>query len=177
MVKRALEITLMTAENIRLNKKPVKNAVVALRVEPGQECSTKPAPDKGTNPRWNENLIVDLPLHVGFITVEVKCKSSSGSYKLVGGATVPVSDFAGDLGAPHGHVHFLSYRLRDSNGVKTDGIINISAKMAVPTPAQANTYEVPQPQIGVPFGHRRNMLAAGGLVTGIPVRYAQPCKC
>ncbi|XP_048132514.1 BON1-associated protein 2-like [Rhodamnia argentea] len=176
-MKRAFEITLISAENIRLNKKPVKNAVVAVRVEPGHECFTKPAPDKGTNPRWNENLIVDLPLHAGFITVEVKCRSSSGSYKLVGGATVPVSDFAGDPGAPKRDVHFLSYRLRDSHGVRTDGIINISAKMAGPAPAPAHRYEFPQPQIGVPVGHPRNMMAAGGLVTGVPVWYAQPCKC
>ncbi|XP_030533726.2 BON1-associated protein 2-like [Rhodamnia argentea] len=174
-MKRAFEITLISAENIRLNKKPVKNAVVAVRVEPGHECSTKPAPDKGTNPRWNENLIVDLPLHAGFITVEVKCKSSSGSYKLVGGATVPVSDFAGDPGAPKGHVHFLSYRLRDPHGVRTDGIINISAKMAAPAPS--HKCEVPRPEIGVPVGDQRKMMAAGGLVTGVPVWYAQPCRC
>ncbi|KAI6707585.1 hypothetical protein NL676_010547 [Syzygium grande] len=176
-MKRALEITLISGENLRLKKKPVKNAVVAVRVEPGHECSTKPAPDRGTSPRWNENLIIDLPLHAGFITVEVKCKSSSGSYKLVGGATVPVSDFAGDLGTLEGYVHFLSYRLRDSNGVRTDGIINISVKMAAPAPAPAPTYEVPRPQIGVPVGQQRKMMAAGGLVIGVPVWYAQPCRC
>ncbi|XP_030474299.2 BON1-associated protein 1-like [Syzygium oleosum] len=174
-MKRALEITLMSAENIQLNKKPVKNAVVAVRVEPGNECSTKPALDSGTNPTWNENVVVDLPLHTGFITVEVKCKSSSGSYKLVGGATVPVSDFAGDFGTPEGYVHFLSYRLRDSNGVRTDGIINISAKMAAPAPTRM--YEVPRPEIGVPVSDQRKMMAAGGLVTGVPVWYAQPCRC
>ncbi|KAL3737717.1 hypothetical protein ACJRO7_019274 [Eucalyptus globulus] len=173
-MKRALEITLISAENIRLNKKPVKNAVVAVRAEPGHECSTKPAPDKGTNPQWNENLVVDLPLHAGFITLEVKCKSSSGSYKLVGGVTVPASDFAGDFGTPEGYVRFLSYRLRDSNGVRTDGIINISAKMAAP--ALARTYEVPRPEIRVPVGDQRKMVAAGGLVTGFPVWYAQPCR-
>ncbi|KAI6707590.1 hypothetical protein NL676_010552 [Syzygium grande] len=173
-MKRALEITIISAENIRLNKKPVKNAVVAVRVEPGHECSTKPAPDQGTNPQWNENLVVNLPLHAGFITVEVKCKSSSGSYKIVGGATVPISDFAGDFGAPGGYMHFLSYRLRDSNGVRTDGIINISAKMAALAPTRM--YEVPQPEIGVPVGDQRKMMAAGGLVTGVPVWYPQPCR-
>ncbi|KAI6707584.1 hypothetical protein NL676_010546 [Syzygium grande] len=172
-MKRALEITLISGENLRLNKKPVKNAVVAVRVEPGHECSTKPVPDRGTSPRWNENLIVDLPLHAGFITMEVKCKSSSGSYKVVGGAMVPVSDFAGDIGTPEGYMHFLSYRLRDSNGVQTDGIINISAKMAAPAP----TYEVPRLQIGVPVGYQRKMMAAGGLAIEVPVCYAQPCRC
>ncbi|KAF8027000.1 hypothetical protein BT93_E0045 [Corymbia citriodora subsp. variegata] len=174
-MKRALEITLISAENIRLNKKPVKNAVVAVRVESGHECSTKPAPDRGTNPQWNENLVVDLPPHAGFVTLEVKCRSSSGSYKLVGGATVPVSDLDRDFGTPTGYVHFLSYRLRDSNGVRTDGIINISAKMAAPAPA--HTYEVPQPEIGVPVGDQRKMTAASGLVTGVPVWYTQPCRC
>ncbi|KAL3737727.1 hypothetical protein ACJRO7_019284 [Eucalyptus globulus] len=174
-MKRALEITLISGENLRLNKKPVKNAVVAVRVEAGHECSTKPAPDKGTNPQWNEKLAFDLPLHAGFITLEVKCRSSSGSYKLVGGATVPVSDLAGEPGTPEGHVHFLSYRLRDSNGVQTDGIINISAKMSGPAPA--HKYEVPRPPIGVPVGHQRKMMVAGGLVIGVPVRYAQPCRC
>ncbi|KAK3428725.1 hypothetical protein EUGRSUZ_E00204 [Eucalyptus grandis] len=175
MMKQALEITSISAENIRLNKKPVKNAVVVIRVEHGYECSTKPAPDKGTNPKWNESLAVDLPLHAGFITVEVKCKSSSGKYKLVGGAIVPISDFAGEFGAPEGHVHFLSYRLRDSSGVRTDGIINISAKMAIA--ALAHTYEVPRPEIGVLVGDPRRMMVAGGLVTGVPVWYAQPCRC
>ncbi|KAF8026996.1 hypothetical protein BT93_E0041 [Corymbia citriodora subsp. variegata] len=168
-MKRALEITLISAESIRLNKKPVKNAFVAVRAEPGHECSTKPALDKGTNPQWNEKLIVDLPLHVAFITLEVKCKSSSGSYKVVGGATVPVSDFAGALGTPEGYVHFLSYRLRDSNGVRTDGIINISAKMPVPAPALACKCDVPRSEVGVPVGHQRKMTAAGGLVVGVPV--------
>ncbi|XP_030533480.1 BON1-associated protein 2-like [Rhodamnia argentea] len=176
-MKRALEITLISGENLRLNKKPVKNAVAVVRVEPGRECSTKPAPEKGTNPEWNENLVVDLPQHAGFITVEVKCKSSSGSYKLIGGATVPVSDFAGDFGAPKGYVQFLSYRLRDSHGVRTDGIINISAKMAAPAAAPAHSYEVPRPEMGVPAGDQRKMVSAGGLVTGVPVWYAQPCRC
>ncbi|KAF8026998.1 hypothetical protein BT93_E0043 [Corymbia citriodora subsp. variegata] len=174
-MKRSLEITLISAENIRLHKKPVKNAVVVVRVEPGLECSTKPAPDKGTNPKWNESLVVDLPLHAGFITVEVKRKSSSGTYKLVGRATVPVSDLAGEFGAPEDYLHFLSYRLRDSNGVRTDGIINISAKMA--TPATAHTYEVPRLEISVPVNDRRKMMAAGGVVTGVPIWYAQPCRC
>lgn len=168
---------MISGENLRLNKKPAKNAVVAVRVEPGHECTTRPAPKKGTNPEWNENIVVDLPLHVGFITVEVKCKSSSGSYKLVGGATVPVSDFAGDFGAPKGYVHFLSYRLWDSHGVRTDGIINISAKMAAPAPALAHTYGVPQPEIGVLAGDQRKKVAAGGLVTGVPVWCAKPCRC
>ncbi|KAI3441825.1 C2 domain-containing protein [Psidium guajava] len=174
-MNRSLEITLISGKNLRLHKKPVKNAVVAVRVEHGCECLTRPVPDKGTNPEWNENLVVDLPLHAGFITVEVKCKSSSGSYKLVGGATVPVSDFTRDSGAPEGYVHFLSYSLRDSNGVRTDGIVNISAKLAAP--ALSHTCEVPRPEIGVPVGDQRKIMVAGGLVTGVPVWYAQRCRC
>ncbi|KAF8026995.1 hypothetical protein BT93_E0040 [Corymbia citriodora subsp. variegata] len=181
MMKRALEIASISAENIRFNKKPVKNAIVAVRVEAAHGWSTKPALDKGTNPQWNEKLSVELPLHVTFITLEVKRKSSSGSYKVIGGVTVPVSDFAGDLGAPEGHVHFLSYKLRDSNGVQTDGIINISAKMAVPVlapaTAPARSYEVPRPQMEVPVGHQRKMMGAGGLAIGVPVWHAQPCRC
>ncbi|XP_030533727.1 BON1-associated protein 2-like [Rhodamnia argentea] len=168
-MKRRFEITVISSEDLRYHKKPLKNAIVVVRADSDHHCMTKPAAEDGTNPRWNEKLFLDVPLHGGFITVEVHCKQPSWrDHKLVGGVRIPVSDILDGL-TPENYVHFLSYRLRDNYGI-SNGIINISVKLTAPA------YVMPesQPELGVPMGERK--VAGGVLVTGVPVWFAEPCR-
>ncbi|PIN21994.1 hypothetical protein CDL12_05294 [Handroanthus impetiginosus] len=104
-------------------KKPVKkNAFVVVRCDPFNSRSTGMDREGGSYPAWNEKLVMELPVHSRFITVE----AHSGS-KLIGTANIPVSDFAGGY-LPENYLSFLSYRLRNANGEK-NGIINLSVKV------------------------------------------------
>lgn len=121
----------------------------------------------GSYPKWNERLVVDLPAHAQAVTLEVHCKTAFGN-KVVGTASVPVSDFVGGY-VPESYLHFLSYRLRDSRGVR-NGIINISVKMkdlAAPQYSfSASASAAEQTTVGVPVGRSENGV---GVVTGVPV--------
>ncbi|KAG5626870.1 hypothetical protein H5410_012088 [Solanum commersonii] len=121
---RLLEVTVISGENLLDNRKqPVKkNAFVNIKSE-SYSCNlqtTKMDKEGGGFPKWNEKLIVDLPMHARHLTVEVQCKSSSG-IKTIGIAKVPTSDFIGGI-LPEDYLHFLSYRLRNEKGEK-NGII------------------------------------------------------
>ncbi|XP_056160600.1 BON1-associated protein 2-like [Syzygium oleosum] len=170
-MKRSLEVTAISGEDLRYHKKPLKDAIMVVRADSDDHCMTKPAAEEGTNPKWNEKLSLDVSMHGEFITVEVHCKRSSWrDHKLVGGVRIPVSDILGGL-TPENYVHFLSYRLRDNYGIR-NGIINISVKST--TPAYVMPKPQLQPELGVPMGERK--VAGGTLVTGVPVWFAQPCR-
>lgn len=156
---RTLEVTVISGENLRTNRKPVKkNAFVVIQTDSANKvCTTKMDADGGSYPSWNEKVVVDVPMHARFITVEVQCKTSGGN-KTVGVARVPISDFVGGH-VPQSYLHFLSYRLRDYKGER-NGIINISVKAKVPEYASCSGTGM-----GVPLGDNN----FGGVVTGIPV--------
>lgn len=162
-----LEITVISGENIRKNRKPVKkDAFVVIRTDSHKFYTTKMDAGGGSYPAWNEKVAVDMPMHARFITVEVQCKTSGGS-KTVGTARVPLSDFVGGY-VPQNYLHFLSYRLRDCNGER-NGIINISVRAKVPEYASCSRAE-----IGVPLALGEKY--SGGVVTGVPVWCAYPAK-
>lgn len=162
----SVEITILSAENLRVGKKPVtRSTFVTVRTgsDPDQCCSTKMSADGGSNPTWTDKLELELPaLHAGFVTLEVHRQTSSGS-KLVGGARVPVADFLGSF-VPINHLQLLSYRLRDSTGER-NGIINISVR--VKSPEQSRCSQAQQSKaVGVQVGEEKRYL--GGVVTGVP---------
>ncbi|XP_042047873.1 BON1-associated protein 2-like [Salvia splendens] len=161
-----IEITVISAEALRLTKnQPVKkNSYVVLRSDPFNSRTTGTDREGGSYPAWNEKLLMELPANSRFLTVE----AHSGS-RLVGAASIPVSDFAGGF-LPVNYLSFLSYRLRDAHGAK-NGILNLSVKViGRPTPAVGCAASCSGgPWSGVPVVDRN--VAGHGIVTGIPVSY------
>ncbi|XP_052192262.1 BON1-associated protein 2 [Diospyros lotus] len=160
---RVLEVTIISGEGLPAKK----NAFVVVRADPWTSTSTKVDSDGGSYPQWNEKLAVDLPARSQFLMVEVQCKTYSGN-KVVGTARIPVSDFTGEY-FPANYLHLLSYRLRDSSGVRS-GIINLSVRMKVPENAlaaaatscgAASSYS--RPWTGYPVAEK-----SGGVVIGVP---------
>lgn len=124
----ALEIRVISGEGLRLNRRqPLKkNAFVLIRTDSINSKTTKIDTEGGSYPTWNEKVIVNMPLNLRNITVQVQCKTYSGN-KVVGTARIPVSDFVGGF-IPANYLHFLSYRLRDGKGER-NGIINLSVRV------------------------------------------------
>ncbi|KAL2460724.1 BON1-associated protein 2 [Abeliophyllum distichum] len=162
---RVIEVTVISGEDLRVNRRtPLKkNAFVIVRSDPLNPRSTGMNTEGGCNPIWNEKLVMDLPLHASFITVEVHCKVRSGS-KIIGTSRIPLSDFTGGY-LPVNYLSFLSYRLRDANGEK-NGIINLSVKVNGPTNMSCATS-----RSRLWFGGPMNNKFSNGIVTGIPVSY------
>ncbi|CAI0431073.1 unnamed protein product [Linum tenue] len=178
---RTLEFTVVSAEDLRLEGRPVKkNAFVVVRTDPFiNSGSTRADSDGGSYPQWNEKVVIEMPMLTDSVTLEVR----SGN-RVVGAAAVPVSDFLGDGLTPEDYLHFLSYRLRDQRGVK-NGIINFSVRVSgggggsiygcspaagkKVVGAECGGSSTP-PSWGVPMvGGRSNYGGGGGVVTGVPV--------
>ncbi|XAR54084.1 hypothetical protein NMG60_11029089 [Bertholletia excelsa] len=183
-LSRVLEITVISGEDIREGRhlaSDKKKAFVVVRTDSWNAQSTAAVAGSGGRPAWNEKLVVDMPAHAPFLTVEVQCRSSSRSgNKLIGAARIPVTDFAGGY-LPENYLHFLSYRLRDARGER-NGIINLSVRVKVPqnytspvTCASAASYSRPwtaaasysRPWTAVPASQK----PPNEVVTGIPVGY------
>ncbi|XP_068331309.1 BON1-associated protein 2-like [Pyrus communis] len=166
---RTLEIKVISAENLQLDRKPIKkNASVTVRTDTNSQFRTTDMDTEGgAYPRWNETLVLDLPTHSKSITVEVQCKTSS-SVRTIGTATIPASDFVGGY-VPEGYLHFLSYRLRDHKGER-NGIINISVSMeAQKMYAYASSTTWSNSTMGFPATGNKSF--GSGVVTGVPVWY------
>ncbi|GMN61273.1 hypothetical protein TIFTF001_030358 [Ficus carica] len=166
---RTVEMTVLSGEDLRLASKSRKsNAFVIVRYGVNNFRTTETdGGEGGSYPKWNEKLVLDLPPHAEAVTLEVHCKTAFGD-KIVGTASVPLSDFAGSY-MPDSYLHFLSYRLRDSRGQR-NGIINISVRMKGPAPEYSCSASVSAPEqmaVGVPVG-KSNF---GSIVTGVPVLY------
>ncbi|KAH1241003.1 BON1-associated protein 2 [Glycine max] len=155
-MSRTVEITILSAENLQMNKKPIRgNTFVTVQSDASSDTSaTKVDSEGGSYPSWNEKLVMDAPLHARFITVEVKCKTSSTGSNSVGVARIPVSDFVGGY-VPENQLHFLSYRLWDGK-VRRNGVVNVSVRVKV---AQQ------QPQQHLCNSNSTSLSA----VTGVPV--------
>ncbi|KAH7577870.1 hypothetical protein ACOSP7_001068 [Xanthoceras sorbifolium] len=137
MSSRRVEITILSGENLRIDRKSVKkNAFVLVKVDPFNYRTTNTDAQGGSYPSWNEKLDIDLPKNASFITLEVQCKTSSGN-RSIGSAQIPVSDFMGGY-LPENYLHFLSYRLRDASRDK-NGIINISVRVKAPENATCSS--------------------------------------
>ncbi|CAN1236894.1 BON1-associated protein 2 [Linum grandiflorum] len=175
---RTLEFTILSAEDLRIDGRSVKkNAFALVKTDLFNSKSTAADFDGGSYPRWNEKLVVDLPERTQSVTVEVQCKVGAGN-RVVGTASVPVSDFLGDV-TPVGYLHFLSYRLRDPRGLK-NGIVNFSVRViggggggggyaasSCSTPSWKTTSS--SSSWGVPAARDGDACSGGGVVTGVPV--------
>ncbi|KAJ0239901.1 BON1-associated protein 2 [Hirschfeldia incana] len=192
-MKRSLEIELISAEGLKVDRKPVKRKTFCvLRIDQEtREC--KPDDLGGSYPVWKDKLEMDMAMNgsVRFISIEVLYKTSGGAEKSVGLAKIPVTDFMGGF-APQGHLNFLSYRLRDEYGDKS-GIVNVSI-MVKP---DVNSLKYSSPSLAAPadYGACSSQAAAGNsqmwrprtsssmaltagyggrVVTGVPVWGAYP---
>ncbi|XP_004510853.1 BON1-associated protein 2-like [Cicer arietinum] len=131
-MSRSIEITIISSENLQENKKALKgNTFVTVQCDGNRDemSTTKVDSEGGSYPSWNEKLVMDVPLHARFITIEVKCKTRGNSSSSIGMARIPVSDFIGGY-VPENQLQFLSYRLWD-NKVSRNGIVNISIRVKV----------------------------------------------
>ncbi|KAM1019263.1 hypothetical protein FF1_040641 [Malus domestica] len=93
---RTLEIKVISAENLQLDRKPIKkNTSVTVQTHTNNQFLTTEMDTEGdAYPLWNEKLVLDLPTYSKSITVEVQCKASS-CVRTIGMATIPASDFVG----------------------------------------------------------------------------------
>ena len=170
---KTLEVTVLTAENLTVDRKPVtKNAYVVVRTESLNCCTTGMAAEDGSHSLWNEKFFLEIPMHARSITFEVYYKNSVGA-KVIGVVRIALSDFLGG-GVSESYLQFLSYRLRDSGG-RRNGVINFSVRVKMPECSSL----MPKPAVGVPenkngpCGYQmRTALAENNsneVVVGIPV--------
>ncbi|XP_043705273.1 BON1-associated protein 1-like [Telopea speciosissima] len=167
--KRCLEITIISAEGLRLNGRSVKkNTFVIVRIDSDNQRLTRMDKEGGSYPSWNEKLELPLPLpplsnSVQLITVEVQCKTSLG-VRSVGTSKIPTSDFMGDYTPPQ-YLHFLSYRLRDRNGER-NGIINFSVRTIGSQSIAAAWPVLPPTPLIFPATGNQKINAVGGSGSG-----------
>ncbi|KAK7274564.1 hypothetical protein RIF29_15660 [Crotalaria pallida] len=164
---RTLEVTVLSADDLRINGKPAtQNIFVVVRAESiTSHTTTESKGDDGEGGggfhSWNEKFMVDIGMHAKSITFEVKCKTSMGVVKDVGVARIAVSDFLG--GSVQDHVlKFLSYRLRDYDGLK-NGVIHFSVRVVVPPEEAVVTAVASEKVVG------EQSSSSDGVVTGSPV--------
>uniref|UniRef100_A0A1J3DWL1 BON1-associated protein 2 n=1 Tax=Noccaea caerulescens TaxID=107243 RepID=A0A1J3DWL1_NOCCA len=141
-MKRSLEIELISAEGLKVDRKPVKRKTFCVVRIDQKSKNTKIDELGGSYPIWKDKIEMEMPIDgsVRFISVEVLYRTKGGAEKNVGYAKIPVTDFVGGF-APQGHLNFLSYRLRDQCGDKS-GIVNVSI-MVKPD----GSYKSPSPAV------------------------------
>ncbi|KGN56542.1 BON1-associated protein 2 [Cucumis sativus] len=169
---RSIEITVVSGEDLRIDRKPVKRKTFATvkfdrQSFGGGGGSTENIDERGGSyPLWNEKMGLEIPVDTVFLTIEVHYCSNSRN-RIVGTANVPVSDFLGRY-RPESYLHLLSYRLRDGNGER-NGIVNISVRVkelesdSEPAIASKATVRVPVAETAA-FCRSR-----GGVVIGVPI--------
>ncbi|XP_054780026.1 BON1-associated protein 2-like [Prosopis cineraria] len=161
-MSRIVEITILSAEDLRINGKPLtKKAFVSVRADCCAAFETKMNTEGGSCPSWKEKLVVEVPLHASFILAEVKCRTLTG-IKSIGTARVPVSDFIEGY-VPENELHFLSYRMWDCK-VRRNGILNVSVRVKA---SECSLAAASQPVKGMPVCISSNALT--GVAAGIPV--------
>ncbi|KAF9617559.1 hypothetical protein IFM89_037371 [Coptis chinensis] len=146
---RLLEIKIISAEDLRIDSRSTKkNAFVTIRTAANKLISTSMDSEGGSYPSWHENFELPLPHNVNHISLDVKCMNGS-TVRTIGSASIPCSDFLEDW-VPPNCLHFLSYRLRDSDG-KRNGIVNLCIRLINPnyrppilasTEVQAQGYKI-----------------------------------
>ncbi|EOA28448.1 hypothetical protein CARUB_v10024657mg [Capsella rubella] len=143
-MKRSLEIEVISAEGLKADRKPLKRKTYSVVSIDQKYFASKPDDLGGSCPVWKHKFDMEMPINgtVGFITVEVRYRTSGGAEKHVGYAKIPVTDFMGGF-APQGHLNFLSYRLRDEYGDKC-GVVNVSIMVkpdrSIPVPLPSSSF-------------------------------------
>ncbi|KAJ7962326.1 BON1-associated protein 2-like [Quillaja saponaria] len=178
-MSRTLEITVLSGENLRIDRKPIKkNAYVVVRTDSNNIVTTRMDKEGGNYPSWNEKMVMDMSMHVRFITIEVQCKTVMG-IRNIGMARIPVSDFVGGY-LPENYLHFLSYRLRDPEGDQ-NGIVNLSVRVKATEPLEVLSCSRTAAWAGEHGGGSPGVQMSemktgngGGVVTGVPVWWSYP---
>ncbi|KAK4787374.1 hypothetical protein SAY86_011207 [Trapa natans] len=183
-IMESIEITILSAENLRDGKKPVKRSTfVAVRTgsdpDPGKCSTTKMSPEGGSYHTWGDKVVLDRQaMQAGFFTLEVHRPTSAakGRSKIVGGARVPVSDFLWGY-VPANHLQFLSYRLWDYAACERNGVINISVRVTSPTEPFRRPEPPKKPNTVVVVPSREKERVGGGVVTGVPAVWIGRSRC
>ncbi|KAJ1392603.1 C2 domain [Sesbania bispinosa] len=159
-MSRTLEVTVLSAEGLRLSGKPAtKNVFVVVRAESITSHTTPMSSGEGAGfHSWNDKFSVELGIHARSITFEVKCKKGA-AVRDIGVARIAVSDFLGGL-VPDHCLQFFSYRLRDWDGLP-NGIINFSVRVVAPP----HTDEI----AGGSCGAMSSTSSSNAVVTGVPI--------
>ncbi|MED6158999.1 hypothetical protein PIB30_038235 [Stylosanthes scabra] len=171
---RTLELTVLSAEDLRVNGKPAtSNVFVVVRAESLTAHTTSCKGNHNNNGNgfvtWNEKFVVEVAAHARSIAFEVKCKtSSSGSVRDVGIARVALADFLGTV-VPDHCLQFLCYRLRDWDGLK-NGVINFSVRDLAAPPPLCKVVGVKTEGCASSSSSSDN-----AVVTGIPVWWKNNC--
>ncbi|CAJ1950020.1 unnamed protein product [Sphenostylis stenocarpa] len=129
--KRTLEITVMSGENISVDRKSVaENAYVVVRAESLNCCTTKMVnADEGVH-AWKEKMVLEVPSHARSVTFEVQCKKYRG-VRSIGVARIALLDL---LSAKNDDVvsesvpRMFCYGLRNWEG-RRNGVIHFSLKV------------------------------------------------
>ncbi|XVF51536.1 hypothetical protein PTKIN_Ptkin04bG0192600 [Pterospermum kingtungense] len=122
----------------------------------------------GVNPTWGDKFHV--PIDDTFFANRYSCiilqlftKRLIAGQSQLGWCQIP----AADIGLPPvGSVRQLSYRLRDGDGTRTQGVVNVTVKLEAPVSAAATTHDTCQPVIGVPVSMRPRVMEMGSPYNG-----------
>ncbi|KAK9724579.1 hypothetical protein RND81_05G084000 [Saponaria officinalis] len=122
--QRMLEINVISAEDLRINGRPIKNNAIAhVRLNNDTEvASTRVDKNGGSYPLWNDKIDLKFPCNAKEIIVQVCCDNN-----LIGQTIIPAKDIIEDY-IPSSYLHLLSYRLRDRQS-RRNGIINLSIRV------------------------------------------------
>ncbi|KAA0048988.1 hypothetical protein IC582_012288 [Cucumis melo] len=168
---RSIEITVVSGEDLRIDRKPVSRKTFvtvkfARQSFGGGGGSTEIDERGGSYPFWNEKMALEIPVDTVFLTIEVHCGSNSRN-RIVGTANVPVSDFLGRY-RPESYLHLLSYRLRDGNGER-NGIVNISVRVKE-LESDSEPAITSRATVRVPVAETAALCrSSGGVVIGVPI--------
>ncbi|CAI9784537.1 unnamed protein product [Fraxinus pennsylvanica] len=167
-----VEITLISAQDLRLASsvfcrrrrlRPFITITTTYSDKQLKVYKTKVDEKGGVNPTWGDKF--QLPLDQTFfhirksgIYLQLYTKHLLMGNTQLGWCLIPVSDIVGGL-IPMGSTQFLSYRLRDRDGSRGHGVVNVAVKLEGNPPT--------------PCPPRLEMTAEGNvsdMVIGIPVK-------
>ncbi|QCE02800.1 hypothetical protein DEO72_LG8g815 [Vigna unguiculata] len=175
---RTLEITVVSGENIRVDRNSVSEVYVVVRAESLNCCTTKMVNgnDDGVH-AWNEKLLLEVPSYARSVTFEVQCKKYK-EVRPVGVARIALSDLvsAENNGVLSESVaQSFCYGLRDWDG-RRNGVIHFSVKM-VDNLCSETEQEKDVKMVncrGIEkevLGFRKNPNKSNRVVIGIPVNW------
>ncbi|XP_030475258.2 BON1-associated protein 2-like [Syzygium oleosum] len=139
----SVEITVISARGL---KNPTLNALFSRRLNPFATLAASPSSCRqahatsvdrrgGTSPTWNEKfrLSVDPAFFADIrssVSLAVRARRRGGGEALLGCCQIPATDILSPA-APAGSVGFLSYRLRDRDGTRGHGTVDVSVRVVV----------------------------------------------
>ncbi|CAI9755420.1 unnamed protein product [Fraxinus pennsylvanica] len=167
-----IEITLISAQDLR-----VASSVFCRRLRPFITVTTSATlygdkqvkvyktkvDDKGgVNPTWGDKFRLPLDQTIFYlrksgIYLQLYTKHLVMGNTQLGWCLIPMTDIVNRL-IPVGSTRFLSYRLRDRDGSRGNGIVNVAVKLEGNLPTQ----HPPQRPVMMPEGN------VGDIVIGIP---------